>query len=82
MGQVERPIRSYPCQVNAKEIKDQLYVTLIRPVLLNGAECWAVRKKEEQILEKTEMKMLRRIKGVTLRDKVKKCGHQKGATSE
>ena len=27
--------------------------------------------KEEQILEKTEMMMLRRIKGVTLRDKVK-----------
>ena len=42
-----------------------------RPVLLYGAECWRVRKEEEQILEKTEMRMLRRIKGVTLRDKVK-----------
>ena len=31
-----------------------------------------VRKKEEQILEKTEMRMLRRIKGVTLTDKVDK----------
>ena len=30
-----------------------------------------VGKKEEEILEKTEMRMLRRIKGVTLRDKVK-----------
>ena len=28
-------------------------------------------KKDEQILEKTEMRMLRRIKGVTLRHKVK-----------
>ena len=30
-----------------------------------------VRKKEEQILEKAKMRMLRRIKGVTLRDRVK-----------
>ena len=55
-------------------------MTVIRPVLLYGAACWTVRKKEEQILEKTEMRMLTRIKGVTLRDKVKKgAGHQKGA---
>ena len=41
------------------------------PVLLFGSECWTVRKKEGQILVKTEMRMLRRIKGVTLRNKVK-----------
>ena len=46
-------------------------MTVIRPVLLYGAECWTVGKKEEQILEKTEMRMLRRIKGTTLGDKVK-----------
>ena len=46
-------------------------MTVTRPVLRYGAECWAVGKKEEQILEKTEMRMLRRIKGVPLRDKVK-----------
>ena len=40
----------------------------IKPILLYGAECWTVRKKEEQILEKPEMRMLGRIKGVTLRD--------------
>ena len=46
-------------------------MTVIRPVLLYGAECWTVGKKEEQILDKTEMRMLRKIKGVTLRAKVK-----------
>ena len=54
-----------------RKLKIKLYMTVIRPVRLYGAECWTVRKKEERILEKTEMRMLRRIKGVTLRDRVK-----------
>ena len=54
-----------------RKLKIKLYLTVIRPVLLYGAECWTVRKKEEQILEKRGMGMLRKIKGVTLRDKEK-----------
>ena len=46
-------------------------MAVIRPILLYGAECWTVRKKEEHIFVKTEVKMLKRIKGVTLRNKVK-----------
>ena len=53
-----------------KKLKIKLYMIVIRPVLLYGAECWTVRK-HEHILEKTEMRMLRRIKRVTLGDKVK-----------
>ena len=37
-----------------------------------------IRKKEEQILEKTEMRLLRRIKGVTFRGKVKSVNIRKG----
>ena len=54
-----------------RKLKIKVYMTDIRPVLLYLPDCWTVGKKEEHILEKTEMKMLRRIKGVTLTDKVK-----------
>ena len=66
-----------------RKLKFKLYMTVIRPVLLYGAECWTVGKKEEQILEKTEMRMLQSIKGVTLRDKVKSVDIRKelGVTS-
>ena len=52
-----------------RRLKTKLYTTIIRPVLLYGAESWTVGKKEERMLEATEMRMLRRIKGVTLKDR-------------
>ena len=55
----------------------KLYVTVVRPVLLYGAECWTFKKKEEQILKNIEIKMLRRIKGVILKDKVKSVDTRK-----
>ena len=43
---------TYP---NAKDLlKMKLYMTVIRPVLLYGADCWTFRKKEEQIFKKTD----------------------------
>ena len=53
------------------KLKTKLYTTVVRPVILYGAECWTTWVKEENILEKTEMRMLRRIKGVTVKDKMK-----------
>ena len=52
-----------------RKLKVKIYKTIIRPVLLYGAEVWTLRRKEERLLETTEMRMLRRIKGVTLRDR-------------
>ena len=54
-----------------RKLKVKIYTTVIRPVLMYGAEVWTVRKKEERLLETTEMRMLRRIRGVTLRDRMR-----------
>ena len=60
-----------------RKLKINLYMTVIRPVLLYRTECWTVEGKEEQILEKTGIRMLRKIKYVTLRDKVKRVDIRK-----
>ena len=43
--------------------------TMIRPELIYGTEAWSLKRKEELLLERTEMRMLRWILGVTLTDK-------------
>ena len=48
-----------------------IYQTVIKPTMLYGAECWAMRKKEEHLLNKTEMRMLRWIQGIRLKDHVR-----------
>lgn len=39
-------------------VKSKLYETVVRPVLLDGSECWAVGKKEEELIGIMEMRML------------------------
>ena len=51
--------------------KVKIYQTVIKPTMLYGAECWAMRKKEEHLLNKTEMRMLRWIQGISLKDHVR-----------
>ena len=45
--------------------------TVVRPVMIYGSECWTLKKKDERRLETTEMKMLRRMLGVTLKDRMR-----------
>ena len=43
---------------------------MVRPVLMYGAETWALKKAQEKKVEVTEMKMLRLIGVVTKLDKI------------
>ena len=52
-----------------RKLKVKLYTTVLRPELLNGLEACALTRKEEKILETTEMQMLSWIIGVSLRGK-------------
>ena len=54
------------------KLKVKIYQTVIKPTMLYGAECWAMRKKEEQLLNKTEMRMLHWIQGISLKDRVRR----------
>jgi len=42
---------------------------LIRPAMMYGGEAWTLTRKEEELLERAEMRMLRWILGVSLRDR-------------
>ena len=52
-----------------RRVKIKIYKTVIRPVLMYGAETWALRKQEENLLVRTEMRMIRWIMGISLMDR-------------
>ena len=52
----------------AVKLRVKIYTAVVRPVLLYGAETWALRKNEERQLERTEMRMLRWLMGISLRE--------------
>ena len=52
-------------------VKCKMYNTLVLPVILYGAETWTLRRTEENKLLTTEMTCLRRIRGISRRDKIR-----------
>ena len=48
------------------KLKHKIYTTVIRPTMTYGAERWTMKKKDEMLTNKTEMRMLRCIQGVSL----------------
>ena len=53
------------------KLKDKVYKTVIKPTMTYGAECWAVRKKDENRLHVAEMRMLRWIRGKPRKDHIR-----------
>ena len=41
------------------KLKDKIYKTIVKPAIIYGSECWAVKKNDTQKLHTTEMRMLR-----------------------
>lgn len=52
-----------------RRLRGKVYTTMVRPVMLYGAECWAVTGKQEHKVGVAEMRMLRGIFGVTRKDR-------------
>ncbi|WP_317593309.1 hypothetical protein, partial [Lactiplantibacillus plantarum] len=53
------------------KLKGKFYRRAIRPVLLYGSECWAVKYQHEQKTSVAEMRMLRWMCGHTRKDKIR-----------
>ena len=49
-------------------LKRKIYKTVIRPTMTYGAEWWTMKTKDEIMMNKTDMIMLRWIQGVSLRE--------------
>ena len=49
----------------------KVYKSMVRPVLLYGAETWVTKETDMKLLEKTEMRVLRWIRGVSLKGHVR-----------
>jgi hypothetical protein len=52
------------------KLKGKFYSTAVRPAMMYGSECWAIKKMQEHKMQVAEMRMLRMMCGVTRRDRI------------
>jgi len=50
-------------------MRERLYSSCVRSSMLHGNETWPVRKENSVALQRAEMRMVRRMCGVKLKDK-------------
>ncbi|KAL5158478.1 Protein CTR9 [Glycine soja] len=62
--------RSYHSKVPIK-LKGKFYRTAVKPAILYGTECWAVKSQHENKVGVAEMRMLRWMCGKTRQDKIR-----------
>ena len=53
------------------ECKMTIYTTILKPILLYGAETWVMTERLKSKINAAEMKILRLIYGVTRRDRIR-----------
>ena len=53
------------------KLKNKIYKTIVKPAMIYGSECWAVKKNDTQKLHTTEMRMLRWARCKTNKDHIK-----------
>ena len=53
------------------KLKGKFYRTAVRPAMLYGTECWAVKSQHESKVSVAEMKMLRWMSGKTKKNRIR-----------
>lgn len=54
------------------KLKGKVYVACVRSMMVYGSETWPVKVEDVKRLERAEMRMVRWMSGVSLRERVKK----------
>jgi hypothetical protein len=51
------------------KMKGKVYLSCVRSCMIYGSETWPMKKEHEAKMETTEMRMIRQMCGVSIRDK-------------